>query len=132
MDNRHRRFRKARKQLERKRRRARERRLPPEARTRSWGKTLAVIGGASGATVAGILIAESNKKKKCVSASNNKKCKCKKGKNGKEDCEEDDKSRTSIKQSRLIVYVVRQIVRQTNQKFLAGDEIHSGPPVGVD
>jgi hypothetical protein len=40
------------------------------------GKTLAVIGGASGATVAGILIAESNKKKKCVSASSNKKCKC--------------------------------------------------------
>ena len=54
------------------------------------GKTLAVIGGASGATVAGILIAQSNKKKKCVSSSNNKKCKCKKDKNGNDDCEEDD------------------------------------------
>ena len=54
------------------------------------GKTLAIIGGASGATVAGILIAQSNKKKKCVSSSNNKKCKCKKDKNGNEDCEEDD------------------------------------------
>jgi hypothetical protein len=32
------------------------------------GKTPAIIGGASGGTVAGILIAESNKKKKCVSA----------------------------------------------------------------
>ena len=52
------------------------------------GKTLAIVGGASGATVAGILIAESNKKKKCVSASNNKNCKCKKDKNGKEVCEE--------------------------------------------
>jgi hypothetical protein len=53
------------------------------------GKTLAILGGASGATVAGILIAESNKKKKCVSSSNNKKCKCKKDSHGKEDCEED-------------------------------------------
>jgi len=54
------------------------------------GKTWAIVGGASGATVAGILIAESNKKKKCVSASNNKKCKCTKDKHGNEDCEEDD------------------------------------------
>jgi hypothetical protein len=54
------------------------------------GKTLAIVGGASGATVAGILIAQSNKKKKCVSASNNKKCKCKKDQHGNEDCEEDD------------------------------------------
>jgi len=54
------------------------------------GKTLAILGGASGATVAGILIAASNKKKKCVSASNNKKCKCKKYKKGNEDCEEDN------------------------------------------
>lgn len=53
------------------------------------GKTLAILGGASGATVAGILIAESNKKKKCVSSASNKKCKCKKDKHGKEDCEED-------------------------------------------
>jgi hypothetical protein len=52
------------------------------------GKTLAVIGGASGATVAGILIAESGQKKKCVSSSGDKKCKCKKDKNGKEVCEE--------------------------------------------
>jgi len=54
------------------------------------GKTLAIVGGASGATVAGLLIAESNKKKKCVSASNNKKCKCTKDKNGNENCEEDN------------------------------------------
>ena len=52
------------------------------------GKTLGIIGGASGATVAGILIAESNKKKKCVSSSNDKKCKCKKDTHGNEDCEE--------------------------------------------
>ena len=52
------------------------------------GKTLAVIGGASAATVAGILVAESNKKKKCVSSANDKKCKCKKDKNGNETCEE--------------------------------------------
>jgi hypothetical protein len=44
--------------------------------------------GASGATVASILIAESNKKK-CVSSSNNKKCTCKKDKKGNEDCEDD-------------------------------------------
>jgi hypothetical protein len=53
------------------------------------GTTWAILGGASGATVAGILIATSNKKKKCVSASNNKKCKCKKDQNGQENCEED-------------------------------------------
>jgi len=52
------------------------------------GKTLAIIGGASGATVAGILIAETNQKKKCVSSSGDKKCKCTKDKNGKEVCEE--------------------------------------------
>ena len=52
------------------------------------GKTLAIVGGASAATVTGILIAESNKKKKCVSSANDKKCKCKKDKDGKEDCEE--------------------------------------------
>ena len=52
------------------------------------GKTWAIIGGASGATVAGILIAESNKKKKCVSSANDKKCKCTKDKNGNENCEE--------------------------------------------
>lgn len=51
-------------------------------------KTLAIIGGASGATVAGILIAEANKKKKCVSSSNDKKCKCTTDKNGKQTCEE--------------------------------------------
>jgi hypothetical protein len=53
------------------------------------GKTLALVSAASGATVAGILVAQSNKKKKCVSASNNKKCKCTKDKHGNEDCEED-------------------------------------------
>jgi hypothetical protein len=53
------------------------------------GKTLGIIGGASGATVAGILIAESNKKKKCVSSASNKKCKCTIDKNGNENCVED-------------------------------------------
>ena len=52
------------------------------------GKTLAIVGGASAATVAGILIAESEEKKKCVSSANDKKCKCKKDKNGIEKCEE--------------------------------------------
>jgi hypothetical protein len=47
-----------------------------------------IIAGASAATVAGILVAESNKKKKCVSSANDKKCKCTKDKNGNEDCEE--------------------------------------------
>jgi hypothetical protein len=61
----------------------------PESSHSISGKTLAIVGGASGATVAGILIAQSNKKKKCVSASNNKKCKCTKDKHGNEDCEED-------------------------------------------
>ena len=37
------------------------------------GKTLGIIGGAAGATIAGILIAE-NGKKKCLSASGNKMC----------------------------------------------------------
>jgi hypothetical protein len=53
------------------------------------GKTLGILGAASVATVAGILIAESNKKKKCISPSGDKRCKCKTDKNGKEDCEED-------------------------------------------
>lgn len=39
------------------------------------GKTLAIIGGASGAAVAGILIATSKPKEKCVSPSSDKKCK---------------------------------------------------------
>ena len=52
------------------------------------GKTVGIIAGASAATVTGILIAESNKKKKCVSSANDKKCKCTKDKDGKEDCEE--------------------------------------------
>ncbi|SRR5712692_5659434 len=50
------------------------------------GKTLGIIGGAAGATIAGILIAE-NGKKKCLSASGNKKCVCKKDKNGVDSCE---------------------------------------------
>ena len=54
------------------------------------GKTLAGVGGGSGATVAGILIAESKKNKRCVSPSGDKKCKCKKDKNGKDNCEEND------------------------------------------
>ena len=52
------------------------------------GKTLAIVGGASGATVAAVLIVESNTKKKCVSSSGDKKCKCTKDKNGTEVCEE--------------------------------------------
>jgi hypothetical protein len=51
------------------------------------GKTRAIVA-ASGGTVAGLLIGESNKKRKYVSASNNKKCKCKKDKHGNEDYEE--------------------------------------------
>jgi len=52
------------------------------------GETMAVVA-ASGGTAAGLLIAESYKKKKCVSALNNKKCKCKKDNQGNKDCEED-------------------------------------------
>ena len=52
------------------------------------GKTWAIVGGASAATVTGILIAESDKKKKCVSSAKDKKCKCTKDKRGNEDCEE--------------------------------------------
>jgi len=48
---------------------------------------LAITGGASGATVAGIVIADDDKKK-CVSSSRDKKCKCTKDKHGKEVCEE--------------------------------------------
>ena len=64
----------------------------PAAEGSHWisAKNIAIIGGASGATVAGILLAQSNKKKKCVSASNSKKCKCKKDNRGNEDCEEDE------------------------------------------
>jgi hypothetical protein len=43
----------------------------------------------SAATIAGILIAASNKKKNCVGASDNKKCKCKNDKNGKDNREEE-------------------------------------------
>jgi hypothetical protein len=52
------------------------------------GKTIAILGGASGAALAGILIAEKGPKK-CVSPSGDKKCKCKKDKDGKEDCHEE-------------------------------------------
>ena len=62
--------------------------LGPQAAHSLSGKTLAIIGGATGATVAGILIAESNKKKKCVSSSNNKRCKCTIDKHGNENCDE--------------------------------------------
>ena len=49
---------------------------------------MGIIAGASAATVTGILIAESDKKKKCVSSAKDKKCKCTKDKHGNEDCEE--------------------------------------------
>jgi ribosome-associated protein YbcJ (S4-like RNA binding protein) len=41
------------------------------------GKTLAIIGGAAGGTIAGLLIAEKGKQQ-CLSSSGNKKCVCKK------------------------------------------------------
>jgi len=50
------------------------------------GKTLGIIGGAAGATVAGLLIAEKGKQK-CLSASGNKKCVCHKKTNGVDVCE---------------------------------------------
>jgi hypothetical protein len=53
------------------------------------GKTVAIVAGTAGAiAAAGIVIAESNKKKKCVSSASDKKCKCTKDKNGNDDCEE--------------------------------------------
>ena len=50
------------------------------------GKTLAIIGGAAGGTVAGILIAEKGKQK-CLSASGNKKCVCHKKTDNVDVCE---------------------------------------------
>ncbi len=50
------------------------------------GKTLGIIGGAAGATVAGILIAEKGKQQ-CLSASGNKKCVCHKKTNNVDICE---------------------------------------------
>ena len=60
-----------------------DRRRSPRSRGQSFAfrEDLAIIGGASGATVASILIAESDRKKKCVSSSNNKKCKCREKRN---------------------------------------------------
>jgi hypothetical protein len=53
------------------------------------GKTVAIVAGTAGAiAAAGIVIAESDKKKKCVSSASDKKCKCTKDKNGNDDCEE--------------------------------------------
>jgi hypothetical protein len=53
------------------------------------GKTLGIIGGAAGATVAGLLIAEKGKQK-CLSASGNKKCVCHKKTNNVDVCEIED------------------------------------------
>jgi len=53
------------------------------------GKTLAIVGGAAGGTLAGILIAEKGKQK-CLSASGNKKCVCHKKTNNTEVCEIED------------------------------------------
>jgi ribosome-associated protein YbcJ (S4-like RNA binding protein) len=50
------------------------------------GKTLAIVGGAAGGTVAGILIAEKGKQK-CLSASGNKKCVCHKKTDNVDVCE---------------------------------------------
>ena len=50
------------------------------------GTTLGIIGGAAGATVAGILIAEKGKQQ-CLSASGNKKCVCHKKTNNVDVCE---------------------------------------------
>ena len=53
------------------------------------GTTLGIIGGAAGATVAGILIAEKGKQQ-CLSASGNKKCVCHKKTNNVDVCEIED------------------------------------------
>jgi hypothetical protein len=50
------------------------------------GKTLAIVGGAAGGTLAGILIAEKGKQK-CLSASGNKKCVCHKKTDNVDVCE---------------------------------------------
>ena len=49
-------------------------------------KTVAIVSGAAGGTVAGILIAEKGKQK-CLSASGNKKCVCKKNDKFQDVCE---------------------------------------------
>jgi hypothetical protein len=51
------------------------------------GKTLAIIGGASGAALAGILITESGSSKKCVSPSGDKNCKCNNDQPGNTNCQ---------------------------------------------
>jgi hypothetical protein len=61
---------------------------PAATGTHEISKTAIIAGGALGALAAGILIAESNNKKKCVSSSNNKKCKCKTDSKGNQVCEE--------------------------------------------
>jgi hypothetical protein len=51
------------------------------------GKTLAIIGGASGAALAGILITQSGSSKKCVSPSGDKNCKCNDNQPGNNSCQ---------------------------------------------
>jgi hypothetical protein len=51
------------------------------------GKTLAIIGGASGAALAGILITTSGSTKKCVSPSGGKDCKCNDNQQGNNNCQ---------------------------------------------
>jgi len=52
-------------------------------------KTIGIIGGAAGGTVAGILIAEKGKQQ-CLSSSGNKKCVCHKKTNNVDVCEIQD------------------------------------------
>ncbi len=52
-------------------------------------KTIGIIGGAAGGTVAGILIAEKGKQQ-CLSSSGNKKCVCKKNNKFVDVCEIQD------------------------------------------
>jgi hypothetical protein len=51
------------------------------------GKTIAIIGGASGGALAGILIATSGSSKKCVSPSGDKKCNCQDNQPGNNNCQ---------------------------------------------
>jgi hypothetical protein len=51
------------------------------------GKTLAIIGGASGAALAGILITQSGSSQKCVSPSGDKNCKCVQNQPGTNNCQ---------------------------------------------
>jgi hypothetical protein len=87
LSGRRRRLPKVRKQLARRRKRAEERQQLAEGVSQFPGKLWRSWEGASAATVAGILMAESNTQKKCVSAPTIRSAKWKKDKNGNEVCE---------------------------------------------